>query len=158
MRILVAGLGNELLGDDGIGILAAQKMQKSLGDQAHVVGTSLSGLALLEIMLGYDRAIFIDAIHTARQPPGAIWAMDRSDLSAIIAPSPHYAGLPEMFALAEQLELDFPREVRIFAVETMNKNVIGEKPSESVMQAIPELTRLVRRQIRRWRVKEAAHA
>ena len=53
---------------------------------------------------------------------------------------------------------DFPREVRIFAVETMNKNVIGEKPSESVMQAIPELIRLVRRQIQRWRMKEAAHA
>ncbi|MHB0936092.1 MAG: hypothetical protein ACYC6A_06840 [Armatimonadota bacterium] len=51
-NILVLGLGNELLSDDGVGVLAVRTLAKELRGQADVVETALHGLALLELFLG----------------------------------------------------------------------------------------------------------
>jgi hydrogenase maturation protease len=72
VKILILGLGNELLSDDAVGILAARVLKERLGDKADVVESSLSGMALLDLLVGYERAILIDAVKTGRTPPGTI--------------------------------------------------------------------------------------
>lgn len=150
MKILVLGLGNELLGEDAVGIMAARALKDKLRGQADVVESSLSGLALLEHFIGYDRAIVIDAVKTGHHPPGTIVEMGPGDLDPAIAPSPHYAGLPELLALAKQLNLDFPKEIKIFALEVEDPYTIGGKLSEPVSRALKELVRRVYAQVHRW--------
>ncbi len=150
MRPLVLGLGNDLLADDAVGILAARELSGRISDQANVVDSSLSGLALLELLVGYQQAIIIDAICTGRAAPGTISRLNHEDLSQVVAPTPHYAGLPELFALARQLELEFPRDIVIFAVEVTDPFTVGGAITPAVRQALPELVEQVQGQVERW--------
>jgi len=150
MRPLVLGLGNDLLADDAVGVLAARDLSERLGSQAEVVESSLSGLALLDLLIGYRRAIIIDAIHTSRASPGTITRLGREDLSRVLAPTPHYAGLPELFALARRLELEFPEDLVIFAVEVEDPLTVGGPMTPAVRRALPELVEQVQRQIEQW--------
>lgn len=141
MKTLVLGLGNELLSDDGVGIAAARSLQIELAgvEDIDVVESSLAGIALLDLFLGYDRAIVIDAIRTRRSPPGSVIELSPADLDPVEAPSPHFTGLPEMLAVARELELDFPGDVRILAVEAEDVGTIGGGMSEAVRLAIPRV-------------------
>ena len=53
MKTLVLGLGNELLSDDGVGILAVRRLKETYKGQADIVETSLHGLALLDLFIGH---------------------------------------------------------------------------------------------------------
>lgn len=150
MRPLVLGLGNELIADDGIGILAARNLKPQLQSDVDVVESSLSGLALLDLLVGYNRAIIIDAIYSGHHPPGTITQLNMDDLSQVMAPTPHFAGLPELFSLAQRLELDFPEELVIFAMEVEDPLTIGGSLSPAVRQALPRLMDRVSDQITRW--------
>jgi hydrogenase maturation protease len=148
--ILILGLGNEIISDDAAGILAARALAGEMAGRADVVESSLSGLALLDVLLGYRKVLIIDAEGTGARAPGSITEIDPATLDALIAPSPHYAGLPEMFAIAAQLRLEFPDEIRILAVEAENLHEIGGQVSASVQAALPELVHRARVIVAAW--------
>lgn len=150
MKILILGLGNELLGDDAVGVLAARALKERLQDKADVIESSLSGMALLDLFIGYEQAIIIDAVKTGRNPPGTIYELSPTDLSTVLAPSPHYAGLPELIVTAQRLHLDFPTEIKIFAIEVEDLYTIGEKLSPAVARALGELVQRIERQAAQW--------
>jgi hydrogenase maturation protease len=167
MEILVLGLGNELLSDDAVGILAARRLKSELAEESdetdtadviRVVETSVSGAALLDYLVGCDRAVIIDAVQTGARPAGSIEELTPADLGSVIAPSPHYAGLPEVLALARQLRLHFPTEIRIFAIEARDLYTIGGALCEPVEKALPELLRRIRALVGCWKKERTAHA
>ncbi len=72
MRTLVLGLGNEILSDDGVGILAARRVRELVGDDVHVAEACVATIDLLSLMSGYDRVVIIDSFlsptwHRARR-------------------------------------------------------------------------------------------
>lgn len=143
MKTLVLGLGNELLSDDAVGIVVTRAVRERLPAEdpdVCVVESSLSGLALLDLFFGYDRVVVVDGIHTGRRPPGSISLLRPDDLRSVVAPSPHYAGLPELLAVAWNLGLPFPTDVRILAVETQDPWTIGGTLSVPVRGAVEEVT------------------
>ncbi len=139
MNTVILGLGNELLGDDGVGIVAARLLKKQIGDEVEVMESSLSGLALLDILVGYEKAILIDSILTENGSPGQIYEIFPQDLPAPKASSAHYAGLPELFEISEIYQLDFPQWVKIFAVEVEDPYTLREGLSKQVQKALPDL-------------------
>jgi hydrogenase maturation protease len=146
-RALVVGLGNDLLADDAVGVLAARTLETRLAGKADVVATALHGVALLEVFLGYERAIVIDAIQTGEHAPGTVVEIDTATLRPTASPSPHYVGLPEMLGLAEQLGLEFPKAVRVFAVEVVDTCTIGGEMTAEVQSAIAEVCQRVERAV-----------
>ena len=150
MKILVLGLGNELLGDDGAGIHAARILEERLRGKADVVESPLHGVALMEIFVGYDRAVVIDACQTGEHPPGTILELDSSDLRPVVCPSPHFTGLPEMFEIAGELKLEFPRIVKIFAVEAVDVLTLGAEMTEPVKAALGDVADRVERLVNGW--------
>jgi hydrogenase maturation protease len=150
MKTLVLGLGNELLADDGIGIAAARTLTEELDGVADVVECNLHGIALLDVILGYEKLIIIDAVKTGNVPPGTIIELRPSDLSPVLAPSPHYAGLPELITLAGRLRLDFPQDIMIFAVEISDHHTIGRPLSLSVARSLGDLVQRVKTQLHKW--------
>jgi hydrogenase maturation protease len=151
MRVLVLGLGNDLMSDDGIGILAARKLERELGNRVDVITSSLHGIALLDLFIGYDRAIVIDAIKTGRYAPGTIIEMDSNDLRPVACPSPHYTGLPEMLEIAGELQLAFPQAIRIFAVEVADPYTLGGKMNLQVGRCVDRLLVLIKEQLWNWK-------
>jgi hydrogenase maturation protease len=143
-RTLVLGLGNDILADDAIGLLAVRALRPSLDDSVEVQETSVHGVALLDLLTGYDHAVLIDAVRTGRHLPGTVLTLDPERLSTTYAPSPHYAGLPEVLALARALELEFPSRIDIVAVEVADPYTIDETVTPAVLAAVPEVRRRVR--------------
>lgn len=147
---LVLGLGNELAGDDAVGLLVARALLVELDGVADVVESSASGLALLEVLAGYDRAVIVDAILTGRDPPGTITEMGMDEVGRVLAPSAHQAGLPELAAVASRLGLGFPSRTVVLAVEVVDPYTLGAGLSEPVAEALEELVQRVRERVRGW--------
>lgn len=136
-RILVLGLGNDILGDDAVGLLAARRLRVLLPETVDVVESPGAGLDLLDLLEGYDRAVLIDAIMTGKHPPGTILEFSAEDFKKDDAPSPHYAGLPTVIQLSESLGIRFPNIFQIVAVEVENPYEVLEGLSEPVEAALP---------------------
>ena len=136
-RILVLGLGNDILGDDAVGLLAARRLRTLLPDCVDVVESPGGGLDLLDLLEGYDRAVLLDAILTGKHPPGTILEFSDADFKKDDAPSPHYAGLPTVIQLAESLGIHFPSPFRVVAVEVENPYEVLEGLSNSAKAALP---------------------
>ena len=156
MKPLVVGLGNDLLADDAVGILVARELACRADGRFDVIECSLSGLSLLDVLVGYDRSVIIDAIRTEKVPVGTIIEVDPQLLRSTANPSPHYAGLPEVIKLADQLRVDFPKEIRIFAMEVADSHTIGGGLSEPVAGALGQLVGRVSACLDRWESEGSA--
>ncbi len=138
-RTLVLGMGNDILCDDAVGLLAVRALREEFGDHVDIVETSEAGLALIEILEGYKKVLILDAIKTDTVPVGTILEYTPNDFQKIVAPSPHYAGLPEVLEMAKRLQLEFPSDIRILAMEVEDPFSIREGLTKLVREALPEL-------------------
>ncbi len=154
MRTLVLGLGNEYAGDDAIGVLAVRALRGELATDADIVESAASGLALLEVFAGSDRAVIADSIHTGRSPAGTIIEAGLADLGRATAPSLHQAGIPELAAVARRLGMGFPDQTRVLAVEVAGPLTFGAPLSKPVAAAIAPLGQRVVEQVRRWAAED----
>lgn len=149
-RILLLSLGNDILGDDGIGLAAARILRERCDGGVDFVETAGSGLDLLDIVEGYDRALILDAISTGLYPTGTILELSLEDFQKMVGPSPHYAGLPETVKLAEQLGIPFPREVTLLAMEVENSYQFREGLSLTAAGALTELVTRAGKVLKDW--------
>ena len=150
MKPLVLGLGNDLLGDDGIGILAVRRLGPECSVLADVVESGLHCAALIDLLIGYRRVIIIDAVTTGQYPPGTIIDLIPSELDAVPSPSPHFSGLPELKTLAAACNLPFPEEIKIVAIEVSDPYTIGGSISRPVADSLDRVVALVTACLRQW--------
>jgi hydrogenase maturation protease len=150
MKLLVLGLGNELFGDDALGIMAARILRDRLVGCAEVIESAESGLGLLDLMVGYDHAVIVDAVCTGRHPVGEVLQWRMEDLGPVAAPTPHYAGLPELTAIANGLKVDFPQDIVIYAMEIADAYTIREGLTHGILHQLPYLIERVEAQIIKW--------
>ena len=110
-RVLVLGVGNLLMGDEGVGIHAVRElMKRPLPPHVNVVDGGTAGLDLLHLMEGYSRVVIIDAVE-AGEEPGAILRFTPEDITSQdgeLAISLHQTELLEVFSLAAYLGRDLP--------------------------------------------------
>ena len=138
-RILVLGLGNDILGDDAVGLLAARRLRRLLPESVEVIEAGGAGLDLLDLLEGYDRALLLDSILTGKYPAGTVLEFTEADFKKDDASSPHYAGLPPVFPLASCLDIAFPSQIRIDAMEIENAYEVSEGLSLIVESNLPAL-------------------
>ena len=74
MNTLVLGIGNPILTDDGVGIKIAQKLKEEKA-RLEVIMTSEAGIALLDLVAGYDKLVIIDSIKTEKGKPGDLYKL-----------------------------------------------------------------------------------
>jgi hydrogenase maturation protease len=86
-RVLVAGIGNIFLGDDGFGCAVIERLaRRSLPDGVRVTDFGIRGLDLAYALLdGYDVTILIDAVSRGGKP-GTLYIIE-PDLNAPIEPN-----------------------------------------------------------------------
>jgi hydrogenase maturation protease len=156
MKTLIVGLGNELLSDDGLGIIAARRLREEIKGRADVVECDLSGLALLDVLCGYEKAIIIDIISAGQSAPGAIVEINPDELRPIPNPSPHYSGLPEMIEIAGSLDIQFPRTIKILAVGAADPFTIGGGLSPPVAEAVNSIVDRVKSILSDWERRDVS--
>lgn len=155
-NILVLGLGNDIMGDDGVGLAAARMLKEQAGASVNVVETSECGLALLELLEGYDKALLLDAVMTGSSPPGTILEFGPEDFDEVVAPSPHYAGLSEVLNLADRLAISFPSEIRVLAMEVESAYEIREGLSDRIQECLAGFVGRARDVLNDWQQDKVA--
>jgi len=147
MKTLVLGIGNPILGDDGVGVHVAQELAKQIKDDAITVeDASTGGLNLLDIIPGYDKVIIIDAIMTEEGEPGEIYRLRPEDFfkSVHLATSMHDANLPTVIEMGNKLiPEEMPSEIVIFAIEVEEIDKFTEEMTVKVKEAVPKVVDLV---------------
>jgi hydrogenase maturation protease len=136
-RILLLGLGNDLLSDDAVGLRVVAEARRLLASVPNitVLETSEMGLALLDFVVGYDELVLVDSIQTGKAPAGRVHEIDGLDLRALPAVSPHFLGVGEVLALGRELGMAVPRRVRIFAVEVEDPFTMGTEMTPALQAA-----------------------
>ncbi len=101
---LVLGLGNPLMGDDGLGLAVLDQLRTDweLPPEIELVDGGTWGMNLLPLIEDAGRLVLIDAIRAGRAP-GALVTLERNELPKYLAHkfSPHQVDLKEILALAE---------------------------------------------------------
>jgi hydrogenase maturation protease len=136
---LLLGLGNDLLTDDSVGLRVAAAVRERLADcpPLRVTETTEMGLALLDLIAGYQTLIVVDAIQTRQAPPGFVHEVEASDLAGQPPISPHFLGLTEVLALGRKLGLPVPNQVIIYAIEVQDPFTVGTGLTPALQAALP---------------------
>ncbi|MFA5264101.1 MAG: hydrogenase maturation protease [Opitutaceae bacterium] len=127
IKVLVLGLGNDILTDDAVGLHIAREVARRLtGEPGIAVRETMEmGLALLDEIVGCESLVLVDSIQTGKAPPGHIHEIDAAGLSLIATPSPHFLGIGETLKLGHLLGLSMPKHVEIFAIEVADPFTLG---------------------------------
>ena len=143
MNTLILGIGNPILADDGVGIKIAQKLKEEKAELA-VTETSEAGIALLDLIVGYNKLIIIDSIKTERGKPGDLYKLELGDLKpSKDCSSSHRIGIATAFKLGQELEYSMPEFVSIYAVNIKNNSTFGEECTEAVKERIPFIAKQI---------------
>jgi len=152
MKTIIVGLGNPILSDDGVGVLCANEIKKliprHMEEGIEITEACVGGIRLMELLVGYDRAIIIDAIKSNNgHSVGAVRKMSLNDLREISptqhSSSAHDTSLVTAIDFGKKLGLHLPFEYYIYAIEVDNISDFSEKPSHDVTLAIPMVTEMV---------------
>ncbi len=151
LKTLVLGIGNTILGDDGIGVRIVRKAAEQYGSSdVSFKETGAAGLNLLDIILGFDKLIVVDAILCKPEDTGKVFRLGPQAIKTSSgAVSAHSCGLDTALQLATKLnEAQVPREVVIIAVGIQAVGLITETLSPAVEAALPEAVALVLSEVR----------
>lgn len=148
---IVIGLGNPILGDDGVGWRIAERIQELIADQptySHVVVEclSLGGLSLMEHLVGYDCAILIDAISLRRAGPGTLYIFELNelpDLSAGHLTAAHDTSLQTALDVGRAMGAPLPTEIQVIGVESVRLFDFSEELTPPVAAAVPEAVNII---------------
>ncbi len=143
---IVVGLGNTLLGDDGVG-QRAMRCARTLwqGDtRTRFEEDSYGGLRLMERLVGYRRAIIVDAIVSAEKA-GTVLELSLSDLPTAHSGSSHDADLPTALAIGRHAGAALPDDERIVLVasEAADIHTFSLSCTQDVEAAIPLATTMI---------------
>jgi hydrogenase maturation protease len=146
-KTLIVGLGNPILGDDGLGWEAISRLEeRNLGAGVELDSVALGGLALMERIIGYENVIIIDAMNSEQYPVGCVMVFDIAELPNPLTGhlgSAHDASLQEALRMGRELGADVPDRILIIAVETPNVYDFSELLTEVADKAVMEVVEKV---------------
>jgi hydrogenase maturation protease len=152
MKTLVVGLGNPILGDDGVGWKIAEAVEMQLSNvqrptsNIDVDCVALGGLSLMERMVGYERAIVIDSIGSGQHTLGEVYHFDLDDLydpSAGHTTAVHDMSLMTALKLGRSMGAELPKQITVVAVESPYTYDFTEELTPLVQAAVPVAAQIV---------------
>jgi hydrogenase maturation protease len=148
--LVVIGLGNELLADDGVGIRVVRELKRRLHrDAITFEELSVGGLQLLDYIVGYECCVLVDAVVSGDHPAGTIFRfVQEPGGSSIRLSSSHQVDLSQVLALGTILGADIPDTVVVYGIEAGDTTTFVERCTEEVSRAIPQLVELICSDIR----------
>jgi hydrogenase maturation protease len=153
---IIIGMGNAVRRDDSVGLRVARELSRLLAGDTGVATAELpcGGMQLVETMVGYDRAIVIDAM-LGGAIPGTFRAFDPEELpNTRTTNSTHDGSLQMALEFGRAIGLRLPGRIRIWAVEAGDVETLGETLTPPVERAVPLVVRDVMRELGRERQAE----
>ncbi|MBQ7824435.1 MAG: hydrogenase maturation protease [Bacteroidaceae bacterium] len=137
-KILVLGLGNLVLKDEGVGIHAVQRMQRdTLSEGIDILDGGTGGIFMIGTLQQYDHVIMIDATLDTN-PPGTVWRLKpkySTDYPRLM--SAHEIGLKDM--IDAMIVQDHIPDIDLVIVSARDVQEIGMELSPPVEKALPKI-------------------
>jgi len=153
-RILLLGLGNILLQDEGLGVRAAELLASRyrLPPDVQVMDGGVMGLDLLPHLEGVSHLLITDAVQTG-QPPGSLVRLEGEAIPAALSlkMSMHQVGLQELLALAG-FQGTLPEQVVLWGLEPASLEW-GLELSAPITAQIDALVDAAAGELRAWGVE-----
>lgn len=138
--VLVLGLGNILLQDEGIGVRVVEQLQRDyrIPDDVEVLDGGTAGMALYEHIIERQHLLVVDAVKTGR-PPGTLVTLSGEQVPAFFRNkvSPHQLALSDILAALKISGTQLP-ELTVVGIEPLNLET-GLDLSTTVTEKIPAL-------------------
>lgn len=149
MSVLILGVGNVLMSDEGVGVRAIEEIQNRFqfhGD-VELLDGGTSGIELLRYISRKDHLIIIDAIKGGH-PPGTVLRVEGEDVPARFRTriSPHQLGISDLLAAAA-LTGEMPKNLVLFGIEP-KRIELGLGFSDEVKASFDKLISVVAEEIR----------
>lgn len=150
MKTIVLGVGNPILCDDGVGVHVVQQLKQRVNDPDVTIDEALTGgMNLLDLILGYDKAVLIDAIKIKNEQIGEVKRFSLNDFTAHSC-NPHDVSLTEAVRLAERMgENRIPEEIVIIGITVNNHHTFGECLSPKVAGAVPKAVEMILNELKK---------
>jgi hydrogenase maturation protease len=140
-KMLILGLGNDILTDDGIGPRLAHDLAQMIDNpDVNFDTASCGGLEIMEYIKGYDKVIFIDAIRSQDGKPGDVYYFvpsdyrETSNLSSL-----HDINFLSALELGNSLNMGLPVDLHIIAIEIIEDLEFGEEFTTPLKEKYPEI-------------------
>jgi hydrogenase maturation protease len=141
LKTIVIGLGNPILGDDGAGCRAAEALrERPEAASVEIDVLAVGGISLMERMIGFERAIVIDALSTGQSPTGSVTCFALETLENGFAGhlgSAHETSLLTALQVGRTLGAELPTQVTVVAIESPHVHDFSTELSPAVADAIP---------------------
>jgi len=151
MKVLVLGLGNVLLQDEGIGVRVIEQLRAhyAFPDNVIVLDGGTLGLDLLPYIEEASHLVIVDAVNAGKEP-GTLVRLVNDEIPAGLGTkvSPHQVGLQDMLALA-RWRGHLPVEVILWGVQVEQLDT-GLALSARVAAQIEPLCQRVLEELARW--------
>lgn len=119
MSILVLGVGNILLSDEGIGVRVVEALEQRyrLPLEVEVLDGGTAGMELMEAMANRTHLIIVDAIVSRKSAPGSLLILRDGEVPALFNNkiSPHQLGLSDVLS-ALRFTDEFPQKITLVGV------------------------------------------
>jgi hydrogenase maturation protease len=150
VKTLVLGLGNPILGDDGVGWKVVSELQQTekIPSDVSIDCLAIGGFSLMETLIGFDRAILIDAIVTQQAPIGTVtlYQLDElKDLTSGHMASAHDTSLQNALQVGRLLGAHLPEDISVLAIEARRVYDFSSDLSPDVANAVPKAVRIIRK-------------
>lgn len=149
-RIVIAGMGNVLLSDDGLGPYVIEQLAAhyAFGPEVELLDIGTPALDFLLYFANADLLLVIDAVRSSA-PPGTLLRFSREDILRHHAPlrlDSHSPALGHALQFGAFADVS-PRDVLLVGIAVENTET-GTRLSESVRTAIPALIEMIAGEIR----------
>lgn len=145
-NVLVLGIGNDILTDDGIGPRIVKQLEKEDFPSLFAFQTAtVGGLEILEMIAGYREVVFIDAIKTKDGIPGTIYLLTPENFSETLhLTNLHDINFLNALKLGKTLKMDLPGRIRILAIEIVEDLVFSDEFTPEIREKFPGILNEVR--------------
>lgn len=154
MKTVIIGLGNPILSDDSVGIKVVREINSLISicnslQYVDVVEAYAGGLRLMDELVGYDRAVIIDAMVTGKFTPGTVKILPISSLiHTRNMTCMHDTNIATALQLGSMLGLKLPEDITILGIEAADVETFAEELTEDVKKAVPIVVKMVMQEIR----------
>jgi len=148
-RVCIIGIGNTLMGDDGVGVRVAEELSsRDLGAGVTVISGGTDGMALTRYFHESDAVVVVDAI-AADDVPGSVFRFtpDDAGITSLRSHTSHGLSVPAIM-FAARLQGACP-DVIVYAVQIGDITCGFETLTERVQAAVPEVAEMVVDEARR---------
>ena len=148
MNVLVLGIGNLLLQDEGAGVRVVEELEKryEIPECVELLDGGTSGIELLQYIRGRDALILVDVVRSG-EACGTITRYDGDDVPALFQSkiSPHQLGISDLLATARLLD-SLPKQIILFGIEPKSMDT-GLELSAEIAEQIPGLAECVAQEL-----------